>query len=332
MEEVKILMFDFNILFTSVGRRVSLVRHFKKTLNDMNLKGKIITTDVQKNAPASFVADINKLVPRVTDPNYINFIKDICRNNNIKLLIPLIDTELLLLAQHKEELAESGTMVLVSSKESNEICFDKRKTYDFFIENGFDTAKMFDISKVLNNSEAQYPFLMKPSFGSCSVGVTKINNSRELEFFKDYIDAPVLQELLVGDEYTVDVLVDFHGVVRSVVPRLRIETRAGEVSKGITVKNQEIIAAAKKVAEALPGSLGCLTVQCFLTPCGDIKFVEINPRFGGGFPLSLAAGADFPRWIIEMMLGINPKIDDWEDGVAMLRYDDEIFVTKEMIT
>lgn len=326
-------MCDFNILFTSVGRRVSLVRYFKKTLKDLNLTGKIVTADLQKHAPASFIADENEPVPRVTHPDYINSLKDICRKHYIKLLIPLIDTELILLAQHKEEFAQMGVVVLVSSTETNEISFDKRKTAGFFVKNGFQTANIVDIDQVLNDTKAKYPFIMKPANGSCSIGVTRINSLRELQFFTDYVDNPVLQELIVGDEYTLDVLVDFQGRVRSVVPRLRMETRAGEVSKGMTVKNPKIIAAGKNVAEALPGALGCLTVQCFLTPAGDIKFIEINPRFGGGVPLAIEAGADFPRWIIEMMLGRNPgfDIDDWRDGVVMLRYDDEVFVTKEMI-
>lgn len=128
-------------------------------------------------------------------------------------------------------------------------------------------------------------------------------------------------------------MVDFQGQVRCVVPRLRIETRAGEISKGVTVKNSALIAAGKKVVELLPGALGCITAQCFLTPNNEIKFIEINPRFGGGFPLSLQAGADFPRWIIEMMLGKDPEIaiDGWHDGIVMLRYDDAIFVTIDMI-
>jgi carbamoyl-phosphate synthase large subunit len=126
-------------------------------------------------------------------------------------------------------------------------------------------------------------------------------------------------------------LVDFDGKVRSVVPRLRLETRAGEVSKGMTVKHRGIMEATKKVAENLPGALGCLTIQCFLTPAEEIVFIEINPRFGGGFPLSIQAGADFPRWIIEMMLGRKSEIvfDGWQDGVVMLRYDDAVFTTAD---
>lgn len=326
-------MGNFNILFTSAGRRVSLIRHFKSVLQDMELKGNIVTTDMQKNAPASFVADIREQVPRVTDPNYIKTLKEVCLKHNIRLLIPLIDTELILLAGHKHEFESQGTTLLVSSPEVNEICFDKRKTYRFFKNIGLETPELFDAQQLLGNPDVPYPVLIKPANGSCSIGVTKIGNDRELNFFKDYITNAIIQEYIEGEEYTLDVLVDFKGRVCSVVPRLRIETRTGEISKGMTIKNQFIIEAGKKVAEALPQALGCITIQCFLTKAGHLKFIEINPRFGGGIPLSIAAGADFPRWIIEMMIGKQHEIsiDGWQDGVVMLRYDDAIFVTKKMI-
>ncbi len=325
-------MNEFNILFTSAGRRVSLIRLFRKSLKDLDLKGEIVTTDLQKNAPAPFAADFRELVPRVIDPSYIEILKDICRRHSIRLLVPLIDTELHLLAPHKKAFADIDVALLVSEPEVNSICFDKRKTASFFQKAGVRTPAILNVQGVQLDKTAKYPFLIKPADGSCSVGVYKVRNRRELDFFSEYVSNAILQEYIIGEEYTLDVLVDFHGKVRSVVPRLRIETRAGEVSKGMTVKNQKIIIAGKKVVEALPGAVGCITVQCFLTADGDIVFVEINPRFGGGFPLAAEAGADFPRWIIEMTLGRNPeiKLDGWQDGLVMLRYDDAIFVTREM--
>jgi carbamoyl-phosphate synthase large subunit len=323
-----------NILFTSVGRRVSLIRNFKKSLNELGVKGNIITTDFQKNAPASFIGDFYEQVPLIKDPTYIETLKNLCNKYEIKLLIPLIDTELTLLSTHKDNFQDIGVTLLVSSPETNEICFDKRKTYRFFKQIGVETPEISDPENILAKDDpAKYPFLIKPFDGSASVGVTKINNRKELDFFKDYVRNAIVQEFLIGKEYTLDILADFPGKVRCVVPRLRIETRAGEISKGITVKNPLLIAAGKTVVEALPGAVGCITVQCFLTPDDQIKFIEINPRFGGGFPLSFEAGADFPRWIIEMMLGreADISIDGWKDGVVMLRYDDAIFVTKEMI-
>ena len=327
------LMDAFNILFTSAGRRVALIQSFKKVLSNLGVPGIIVTTDSQNNAPAAFAADVSELVPRITDANYINILLAICEKHQIKLLISLIDPELYLLSLHRQKFESKGVILLVCSPETNEICYDKRNTFKFFKESGVPTPELLDGDKILADPNACYPFLIKPAKGSCSVGVNQVRNAKELEFFREYIANAIIQEFLIGEEYTLDILVDFQGKVRSVVPRLRIETRAGEISKGITVKNPALIEAGKKVAESLPGAIGCITVQCFLLASGEIKFIEINPRFGGGFPLAFQAGANFPLWIIEMVLGKNLeiKIDDWQDGVVMLRYDEAIFVTKEMI-
>ncbi|HJV35988.1 ATP-grasp domain-containing protein [Geomonas sp.] len=324
---------SFNVLFTSAGRRVSLIRNFRAALDGLGLAGKLVTADLQTNAPAPFVADQRELVPRVSDPAYIDTLLEICRRHDIKLVVPLIDTELPILAPHREDFARAGVTLLVSSTDVNRICFDKRQTARFFRSIGVDTPAIIDPASILSGADARYPYLLKPAAGSSSVGVTKINDARELAFFLEYVSDPIVQEFIRGEEYTLDILVDFAGKVRSVVPRLRIETRAGEVSKGLTVKNRAIIEAGRRVAESLPGALGCVTVQCFLTPEGRIVFIEINPRFGGGFPLAAAAGADFPRWIIEMMLGryCERPIDAWQDDLAMLRYDEGIFVEGSLI-
>jgi carbamoyl-phosphate synthase large subunit len=323
----------FNILFTSAGRRVSLIRYFREALTNLGLTGHIVATDMNKAAAALHVSDSYEEVPPVVDSGYISRLMDICLKYDIRLVIPLIDTELLLLAIHKREFQKMGATFLVSSIRANEICSDKRKTYAFFKKIGIETPEIFNYADMLKAGPSAYPVLLKPKNGSASIGVTKIRDKRELAFFKARIRNSIIQEFVTGEEYTLDILADLHGKVRSVVPRLRIETRAGEVSKGMTVKNQAIIALGKKVVESLPGAFGCITVQCFLTSNGNVKFIEINPRFGGGFPLAYKAGANFPRWIIEMLLGKNSdiSIDGWQDGLVMLRYDEGIFITREMI-
>lgn len=321
---------SINILFTSAGRRVSLVKRFKTTLYDLGLEGNIIVADHSEHAPTRFIADIYEPVPWELDELYIKELISICIKHQVKLLIPLIDKELLLISKYKKEFEEIGVIALVSSPEVNEICCDKRKTTQFFRTNGIDSPKVYDPNVMLTDHDI-FPVILKPAFGSSSIGVTTIRNQEELKFFINHISEPIVQELIIGEEYTVDVLVDFDGRVRTIVPRMRIETRAGEVSKGMTVKNYQIIEAVKKVVEHLPGVIGCITIQCFLTPDHQIKFIEINPRFGGGIPLSIAAGADFPKWLILMLLkqSFEIKIDDWQDGVVMLRYDSEIIVTRE---
>jgi carbamoyl-phosphate synthase large subunit len=308
---------------------VSLIRSFRKSLNELRLKGKIVTADLKKNVPAAFVADVHETVPSVTEISYISSLLEICKRHDIHLLIPLIDTELQMLAEHCQEFAKRGVVVLVSSPEANRICFDKRKTAAFFESIHVKTPKTLNPEQILSDPLARFPVMLKPFNGSGSAGAVKINNPEELKFFLKYIPNPMIQEFIFGREFTVDVLVDFQGTARAAVPRWRMETRAGEISKGMTVKDRKMMAAAKKVAEALPGAVGCVTLQCFVTEEKEIVFIEINPRFGGGIPLSIAAGADYAKMIIQPLIGQQPDwahADDWQDGLVMLRYDDAFFL------
>ena len=324
-------MKEVNILFTSSGRRVELIKSFQQSLHNLNLKGKIVIADCNHYIATAVIADCYESVPCVNDINYISRLKEICQKHKIKLLIPLIDNELLKLSLHRQSFAELGVKILVSAPETNEICFDKQKTATFFQQVGVRTPAVLDSETILANPQYQYPVLIKPANGSSSVGVTIINNAKELAFFKDYIPNAIVQELLTGQEYTLDILIDFTGQVRCVVPRLRIATRAGEISKGITVKNRDIIAAGKKVAEALPGAIGCLNIQCFLLPNNEIIFIEINPRFGGGIPLSIKAGANYTQWILAMLIrqDLSIAMDDWQEGVVMLRHDESFFIQSQ---
>jgi carbamoyl-phosphate synthase large subunit len=323
----------FNILFTSVGRRVSLARHFAKVLSDLQLEGKLVGADMALSAPAMHVVDKKYVVCRVSDKDYIPELLDICRTEDIDLLIPLIDTELLVLAENKEKFKEVGTAALVSDPDVIRMAMDKHKTHRFLTKTGFAVPEEIDVDEALARDDIEYPLVMKPAKGSASTGVTKIWSKEDLKFFSGKIKDPILEECLTGCEYTLDILVDFDGQVRCVVPRKRLEVRAGEVSKGMTVKDKKIMMTGRRVVEALKGALGPITVQGFLTAGSEFKLTEINPRFGGGHPLAIAAGADHPRWIVEMILGRDPKIrlDGWEDGVVMLRYDDAIFTGRQDI-
>ena len=317
---------SINILFTSAGRRVELIELFRQALNNLNLAGNIVVADRQSNIPTAFYANYYEKVPGIDCPDYIHHLLKICQKHSIKLLVPLIDPELNLLALHREEFTRIGVTVLTCSSQTNQISFDKRNTAKFFQQIGVKSPAILDPDKILSDRQAKYPFLIKPAKGSSSVGVTVVNNHKELAFFKDYIPNAIVQELMRGEEYTLDVLVDFKGKVKCVVPRLRIATRGGEISKGITVKNHQIITAGAKVVNSLPGTIGCITVQCFLLPNGEIVFIEINPRFGGGVPLSIKAGANYPQWILQMILGEqNITFNDWQEGIVMLRHDESVF-------
>lgn len=327
LEVIKFMKENINILFTSSGRRVSLIQKFKEVLVGNRLEGKIITADLKDNAPTRFISDYHYIVPKVSDVNYINALLKICENEEINILIPLIDTELNLLSQNKSLFESIGVKVIISGSMLNQISGNKLKTYEFFLSNNISTPKVYT-EKELNEGLYQFPLIIKPFDGSSSKGVTKVENIRELKFFREYIPNAIIQEYIDGEEYTIDVMVDFNNNIKTIVPRLRIETRSGEVSKGITVKDITIINEAKKVVDLLPNPVGCITLQCFKQIDGNIKFIEINPRFGGGVPLSIEAGANFPLWVIEICNGqiFSEQDYSWKSGLTMLRYDEAVFM------
>ncbi|WHY75027.1 ATP-grasp domain-containing protein [Fictibacillus enclensis] len=316
-----------NILFTSSGRRVSLIQKFKDVMSKNNIKGKIISADLKGNAPTAYISDKHYLVPKVTDKNYLQELLSICVLNEIDLVIPLIDTELNLIAKNKLVFNEHGINVLVSSERINEIANDKLKTFEFFQRNSIPTPKVYS-EQELEEKKFSFPLIVKPRNGSSSQGVTIINNEKELYFFKEYIPNAIVQEYIQGKEYTVDVMLDYEGNIKTIVPRLRIETRSGEVSKGTTKKDKRIINEVRKLLNVLPGSCGCITVQLFKKEDGEISIIEINPRFGGGIPLSIEAGANFPLWTIEMSKGVIFNVEDftWKDGFSMLRFDEALYM------
>lgn len=318
-----------NILFTSSGRRTSLLQQFREVFVQEKINGRIMTADLRETAPTAFFSDKHFIVPRVTEPNYIQELINICRTEHVDIIIPLIDTELVILSENRHVFEEIGVIVLVSSKALNEIANDKTKSYEFFLDRNVPTPKVFSEEEI-TAKQYEFPLLIKPLDGSSSRGVTKINNEKELMFFKDYIPNAMVQEYVTGTEYTVDVMVDFGGNIKTIVPRLRIETRAGEVSKGVTKKDQDIITAVRHAVKALPGPVGCITLQCFKKDNGEITFIEINPRFGGGIPLSIEAGANFPLWVLQVCSGGTFSEEDysWRENLTMLRYDHAVFTER----
>lgn len=323
---------NINILFTSSGRRIALLKKFKEVFVKENINGKIVTADFKGTAPTAHFSDRHFIVPKVNDKSYVEELLKICEEESIHLLIPLIDSELILLAENKLIFEERGVKVSVSSKELNEIANNKIRTYQFFTNYNIATPKVYT-NKELEENKYSFPLLVKPYDGSSSKGVTKVNNEKELCFFKDYIENAMVQEYILGEEYTVDVMIDLYGNIKTIVPRLRMETRAGEVSKGITKKDYEIIEAVEDVIKVLPQPSGCITLQCFKKNNGEIIFIEINPRFGGGIPLSIEAGANFPLWTIQMSQGLVFAEQDfnWRENITMLRYDEAVFTEQVLV-
>lgn len=315
-----------NILITSAGQRVSLVRAFKKELKKIFPDGLVYTVDMNPSlSPACQVSDGYKTVKRVDDNNYIKDLITISKEWKIKLVIPTIDTELIFLSINKLLFKNEGIEVIVSNEDFIKKCRDKRLINYFFKEHNIEIPKPYD------KLNPEFPLFIKPYDGSLSKDIFLIQKKDELNeyhfaneklMFMEYIDPNLF------DEYTVDAYYDKNGELKCVVPRKRIAVRSGEISKGVTCKSF-ISDYLKEKLPKIDGALGCLTIQVFYNSnTNKIVGIEINPRFGGGFPLSYLAGANYPLWIIKEYL-LNEKIsffNDWEDNLLMLRYDDEVLV------
>lgn len=315
-----------NILITSAGQRVSLVKAFQKEIKKLDPNNKVYTVDLNpKLAPACYVSDGFRKVKKVSDSDYISELLTICKELKIKIIVPTIDTELLILAENKEQFSKEGIIPIVSGLDFIKACRDKRIINQFFLDNGIDIPQKID------KNAPVFPLFIKPYDGSLSKDTFLINSESELTeyhfenpklMFMEYIDHSK------HDEYTVDCYYDKKGNLKCVVPRKRIFVRAGEVNKGVTHKN-EIVNYVRERLSHVEGAIGCLTMQFFFNQ--DIKRIigiEINPRFGGGYPLSYLAGANYPKFIIdEHILNRNIEyFDDWENNLLMLRYDDEVIV------
>ena len=321
---------NLNILFSCIGRRVSLLESFRKAAKSLKIQAKFLGTDITNLSPALQLCDEKFIVKPISNPGYIKQLLSIVKNNQVKLLIPTIDTELKVLAENKKKFAKLGCHVLVSSEEIIDICMDKRKTYRFLIKNGFESPVTMSTSAALSKSNLEWPCLIKPWDGSAGKDIHLVHNLDELKFFARKIKKAICQEYIEGQEYTCDVYVDFKNKVRCVVPRKRLEVRAGEVSKSQIVKNQKVMEKSTKLVETLGAGPGVITIQLFLTSHDKLIFTEINPRFGGGAPLSIKAGANFPKWILQELLDLNTNIksDNFKDGLTMLRFDSEIWLGK----
>lgn len=315
-----------NILITSAGQRVSLVRAFQKELKKYDEEAKVYTVDLNPIlAPACHVSDGYKKVSRATSDDYISDLLSICAKWKIKLIIPTIDTELKILSANKALFEKEGITPIVSSKDFIKACRDKRIINSFFEDSGIPIPRSIDKDK------PTFPLFIKPYDGSLSKDIFLIKDESDLTeyhmtnpklMFMEYVDPES------HDEYTVDCYYNKQNELSCVVPRKRIFVRAGEVNKGVTHKN-EIVSFVKEKLGKIEGAVGCLTMQFFFNSATKhIIGIEINPRFGGGFPLSYLAGANYPKFLIEeYILGKEISyFEDWEDNLLMLRYDDEILV------
>lgn len=303
-----------NILFTCAGRRTYLLKYFKEQLGN---EGKVIGADMQLSAPALSVADVKEQVPAVYAHDYIDRVLDICRRNDVAAIICLNDLELPILAANSERFAAEGILPIVSPTEIIDICFDKYRTARYVESLGLSTPATYinlaEAKEALAAGRLAFPLVLKPRWGSGSIGIEFVNNLEELsEVYamllkkvkksilatastgEEYI---LIQQKIEGQEYGMDVMNDLAGRNRGVSVKKKLAMRAGETDKAQTVNNAEIRAIGMKLGENLH-HIGNLDVDVFEKD-GKYYVLELNPRFGGGFPFSYEAGVNFPKAIIE---------------------------------
>ncbi|MCP4363331.1 MAG: ATP-grasp domain-containing protein [Chloroflexi bacterium] len=318
-----------NTLFTSVGRRVELVQAFRRAYEALNLAGNIVVLDIDPLAPALQVADRSYMTPRYTSPDYIPTVIEICRHEAIGLIFPLIDPDIPILSQSQSEIETTGAKVIVSPSDAVAKTADKWHTTQFFRSLNIPTPRSW-LPQQLNTAQLEYPLFIKPRQGSAAMHTHKIHNRRELDFYLDGVPDPIIQECLPGPEITNDVVCSLNGRLLGIVSRKRIEVRWGEVAKGVTIYNQDIMDACAKIASALP-TIGPITVQCMMKE-GIPYFTEINARLGGGVPLGIAAGLDTPRWMLAQAVGLPvdvPPLGSYQTGIYLTRCDQSFFLTED---
>lgn len=308
-----------NILFTCAGRRTYLLKYFKENMAEGD---KVVATDMQLTAPALQAADIKLQVPAVYDPEYVNITLDICKEQKIDALISLNDLELPILAENKAKFEAIGTKVIVSDPDVIDICFDKYKTALWVESLGLNAPKTYvtlaSAKEALVKGEISFPLFMKPRWGSGSIGLETIDDMEELDIYYNLLlkkikktilatasvgdEYIMIQEKLGGNEYGLDVMNDLNCNNVGISVKRKLAMRAGETDKAVTMDLPEVREIGRKIGENLK-HIGNLDVDIMQRANGDYCILELNPRFGGGFPFSYESGVNLPKAIIEWLKG-----------------------------
>lgn len=318
-----------NVLILSAGRRVELVECFQRAARRLGVDSRIVAADCSDTAPALYFADRKRLLPRISDPRYIDEVIRICNEERIALIVPTIDTDLWPLARNKALIEnETGARLLVSDESVIAVCRDKIQTQSFLERHGFGVPRMHSLEEA-RGGKADFPLFIKPKSGSSSMNAHKVNDAAQLELYAGLIADPIIQDFMEGEEYTVDVFLDFEGRVITVVPRLRLATRSGEIAKGRIVKDRDIIEDVKSLMGVLK-PVGHITVQLMKTDKG-IQYIEINPRFGGGAPMSIQCGADSCEHLYRLLRGEKLAYTEaYRSELTFLRFDGSICLDERM--
>lgn len=328
-----------NILFTCAGRRTYLLKYFKENMAEGD---NVVATDMQLSAPALQAADVKLQVPAVYDPEYVNITLKICKEQKIDALISLNDLELPILAENKAKFEALGVKVIVSDPQVIDIAFDKYKTAQWVESLGLVAPKTYvrlaDVKEALAKGEIEFPLFMKPRWGSGSIGLESIADMEELDIYYNLLMKKIkktilatasvgdeyimIQEKLTGNEFGLDIMNDLTGKNVAVSVKQKLAMRAGETDKAVTVDLPKVREMGKKIGESL-GHIGNLDVDIMQRADGAYCVLELNPRFGGGYPFSYEAGVNMPKAIIQWVKGeeVDPAILQPEYGKMFAKND-----------
>lgn len=312
------------ILFTGVGRRIELLQAFRNAALVLNKDLKIYGADMVGTAPALAYCDFIRRVVAMKDPGYIDNLLSICADDHIDLLIPTIDTDLLILSENKKKFERIGTRVMISDPDKIRICRDKNNTSQFFVDCGLHAPMPVNDWK---GYKGRYPAFIKPKDGSSSINAFKVENEKELEVYSSQIKDYIVQPFVEGREYTVDIFCDWDGSPISIVPRERLQVRAGEVNKTQICMDHTMIQEMNVLCKAFK-PCGPLTVQLIRDVESIDWYIEINPRFGGGAPLSMKAGARTPEAILKMLDGEEAAEYEVANGAIYSRFDQSVCISE----
>ena len=312
-----------SVLITAASRRVPLVHAFQRALKQAG-GGRVIVTDVNPLSPAVHAADAAYQVSLASHADYVREILTIASAERVNLVVPTIDDELPLFSAAIPMFNAAGVRVAVSPLWTTLLCNDKYATCRALQQKGVLAAPSY-LPETMPAS-VTFPLFIKPRWGRGGVGAFAIHNTRQLLFFLDYVADPLVQEYLEGPEFTIDMLCDFAGRPLSIVPRERVVIRAGVIDRGRTVKDPVLIALAEQCAAVLP-FVGAVNIQCRVVDGRPVVF-EINPRFSGGIPLTIEAGADFPGMLVRLAAGhrVKPAIGRFKDNLWMTNYEASVFL------
>ena len=303
-------------MLTSVGQRVDIVRAFRAA------GATTLGVDADPLAPALYHCDRHALVPRIADPAYVPALAVLREEHDVRLVVPLNDLDFPVLAREREQLVPA--LVLLPDPEVSARMSDKLEAHRYFVANGIPSPRSWAPEEI--PGDVRYPVLVKAREGFGSRNIHRAANREQLDFFLGYTDVPsFVQEVCRGEEFSIDVFCDLEGRCLNAIPRTMILSKGGESIKGASIQDRELIEHGARVAETI-GIKGPANVQCFREPDGSLPITDVNTRFGGGFPVPLAAGGRYPELALALASGERPepRLGDFADGVVMTRYFSEV--------